>query len=398
MSIVKKSPLNSPSLSLSTESSSSGYPSGGEDFFDYDYCESFYFSRNVSYIDIKQYRKIFTIPLTNNNVISYGPFFFFMIEINKIYDPSTNSLVFDSINTDDESIDLQVDRQLNERQKVLCKNTISNKYLKDSIKNADFKFFMSAKSDTSGAGTRRPEGKMLNCPIIAFRLLKDFSSGERTIPVYPPYLDNFNIIESLLVCAIEISRTDQSKTLAKELTFKAGFGAVLTYKTVQFAIDLKYQFYFIRTASTSLIYVYRKWGFHLGIPFLNLDYILKDFHNFISVGNETQRGKTLYNIIQEQIKLKFQSNFRLCKSILGIVKGDWEDIMSSHGKDAFDLEAKFIADYIYDDKSETFSMYLDITKNSSDIEDLYNYSFNRFNKYISYNDFYKTLINDDFND
>ena len=280
--------------------------------------------------------------------------------------------------------------KLNERQKVLCNNKIEGTYLNKSIKNADFKFFMSAKSDSS-------EGKMLNCPIIAFRLLKDFSSGERTIPIYPPYLDNFNIIESLLVCAIEISRTDtpkgtRTKTLAKELTFKAGFGAVLTYKTVQFAIDLKYQFYFIRTASTSLIYVYRKWGFHLGLPFLNLDYVLTDFHKFITVGDETQKGKTLHNIIQEQIKLKFQSNFRLCKSIFGIIKGEWEEAISTHGKDAFELEANSIADYIYDKKSETFSMYLDITKNSTDVEDLYHYSFNRFNKYISYNQFYKTLV------
>ena len=280
----------------------------------FNYCETFHYYRNMHYLNKNEYNKIFTTKLTKYNVIEYGSFFFFMIKIEKSDDGS------DYIDTSDEDTDIQIDKQITRHSNTLCKRTtgIANSYIINSLKNAEYKFVMSSKIDLSNNKS---------CPILAFRLLKNFDYLSIEEPLFS-FLKNFKIIESLLICAIELTREDKSSIISKKLILKASLGALITYKSVQFAINEKFDYYFSRAASVSLIYVYKKWGFNLGIPFLNLNFILNKHQELLSVGKEEQKEITLNNIIHNEIKMIFQKNYRVCKAILGINKGEWENAIS----------------------------------------------------------------------
>ena len=87
----------------------------------------------------------------------------------------------------------------------------------------------------------------------------------------------------------------------------------------------------------------------------------------------------------------------MCKSILGVNIDEWKNAVE-HGSSAFEVEIKAVTDFIYDKKSSSFNMFLDLTKSSSDVDNLYNYSYRRFGKFLSYNKFYEKLLNDPYID
>lgn len=331
---------------------------------DYDFCETFMFSRSEETLELDQYKKIFTKQLNPNNVIHYGPFSFFMIQ--KYFSEDENRMVIDSL---DEDAELQVDKQLIERNKELCHNKIDDDYLKRSLIKAEFKFVIAAKEDYD---------KGIKCPIIAFRLIKELKTD-----LY--YLKKFNMIESLLVCAIELSRTDKDLRTGRDIVLKSGLGSIITYKSVQFALNNKYDYYFMRSASVPLLRVYLQWGFHLGLPFLDLDYILTDFEEFFNVGSLEKQEEHLSNIIKYQIKYKLQKSHRLCKIVFGIGKGEWEDILENKKEDAFEFESNALKEFIVDKSSGTIAMFMDL--HSFDIDTLYNYSLKKFSRYLTYNNY-----------
>jgi hypothetical protein len=352
----------------------------------FDYCETFHFYRNMHYLNKNEYEKIFSTKLTPHNAIEYGPIFFFMLKIEKSEDGT------DYIDPSDEDTDLQVDTQLISNANSICARVsgIESSYIKKSLQQAEYKFFISSKVDITSNKT---------CPIMAFILLKKFNhdslySGHGPEEPLYSFLKKFKIMDSLLVCAIELTREDLSAVIAKKIVLKASLGSIITYKSVQFAASEKFDYYFGRAASVSLIYVYKNWGFNLGLPFLNLNHVLSKYQEILSVGNDEQKETTLSNIIQNEIKLIFQKNYRVCKTILDINKGQYEDELQN-GSNAFEVEALVISDFIYDKKSASFNIFIDLSKGSEDIENLYNYSYRRFGRFLSYNKFYEQLITND---
>lgn len=349
----------------------------------FDYCETLHFNRNIKYLEPKEYEKIFTTVLTEFNAIQYRTFLFLMIKIDKSDDGS------DYHSASDEDIDIQISKQIKRHSGSICKRNIeiSDSYVYNSLKKAQYKFVMSSKIDLTNNKS---------CPILAFRLLKDFEYLSVEEPLFS-FFKKYKIIESLLICAIELTREDETPFTSKKLLLKASLGSIITYKSVQFAMSEKFDYYFSRAASVSLIFVYKSWGFNLGIPFLNLNFVLNKYFDILSKGKESEKEIALYNIIKGEIQTIFQKNYRVCKSILGVNLDEWKNAVEL-GSSAFEVESKAVADFIYDKKSSSFNMFLDLTKSSSDVDNLYNYSYRRFGKFLSYNKFYEKLLNDPYID
>jgi hypothetical protein len=284
--------------------------------------------------------------------------------IQKYFSEDENRMVIDSL---DEDAELQVDKQLIERNKELCHNKIDDDYLKRSLLKAEFKFVIAAKEDYD---------KGIKCPIIAFRLIKELKTD-----LY--YLKKFNMIESLLVCSLEISRIDKDLRTGRDIILKSGLGALITYKSVQFALNNKYDYYFIRAASVSLLRVYVQWGFRLGVPMLDLNYILTDFEEFFNTGNLEHQEEQLSTIIKSQIKYKLQKSHRLCKIVFGIGKGEWEDILENKKEDAFESQSNVLTEFIVDKSSKTIAMFMDLK--GFDVDTLLNYSLKKFSRYLTHN-------------
>jgi hypothetical protein len=333
----------------------------------YDFCTTYDIDRQVVNIDESDFKKIITIPLNNNNVLSWRFSSFFMIEKSKTADVEIFGIYADDVNLYNQIYDY-----ITQNSDKLCRKRISEKYIKDVLDDALY-IFIAAYEDFAATG-----GDV--CKVDAFRFLKELKSDIH-------YLHSFKTIHSILVCSSNISAIKK-----EDYIISPGYGALISYKSAQYAKNKGYQFYFLRAAYVGLIKVYSEWGFHFGLPYLNLDGIAKMFYDSevlkrekyksISDVDIKQLEEMLNDSVVNEVHDILKTNYRTAKIVLGVTKTEWEREKIDMGYDAYYIDAKIIGDYIAK-PGDSFCMYMDVQL-EDDMEVFKNYCLENLKEYVKY--------------
>ena len=308
---------------------------------------------------------LFSIPLTNNNVLLWNDFSFLLIEsVSSNLNPLKKI-----IHMDDITLDQQIVEFIKTFPEKLCQSHIDDDYITDSIKEAEYKF-IAAKSNLQYHGQQ--------CDVVAFRFLKELNTEYY-------FLYNFKIVQSILVCATRLSK-EVRKENAQEIIYSnvhPSFGSYLTYKSVQFAREKNFQYYYMRAVDLKLIPIYQEWGFHFGMPLLNLDPLINEFTREIESGKYTipegearveSIEKILLEVVKDEIRYQLKNNYRFASVVLNLTREQFVSTSSSLEKDVEEI-ATFLVKI-----GNSFAMYLDLY--SDDVNVLKNYSQKRIKKFF----------------
>jgi hypothetical protein len=173
----------------------------------------------------------------------------------------------------------------------ICKQLINEKYIVDSLNLSSYIFILTTPVTIEGT-----------CKLSAFRFLKE---PGKDVPMIFTKKDQG--IQSILICALEESVQTTKKVVqenemddeegiknsrpagiysrakkkrieeVQNVILKAGFGQLITYHTLTYSQSIGKLYYYMSAASVPLLRLYRKWGFHLGIPELKLDNVIDNF-------------------------------------------------------------------------------------------------------------------------
>ena len=283
---------------------------------------------------------IFSIQLDDKNVINYGDIQFFMM---------------DKLNPANAEILGQIKTQINLRGEEICRSKIDEKFLESSLDASRYLFFVVF------------EDQDIGCRIAAFRFFKT-------------NIDNTELY-SRLVCAIEGKREIDVEVdgIVEQVVLKSGLGAVLTFKSAQWAKANGYKYLWSKAASLGLVATYRKWGFHLGKPNLVLDQVF-------DMSLERKTTKSSENIFyQECLQYLFNQvefgNFEDVVKSLEISIDDYDEMMIDDA--LISTNCRTSLDKILDLTSSQFLMFIDLE--SEDYENLENFARTKFEKFVKGN-------------
>jgi len=324
------------------------------DLFGTDFCY-YYKEYGRKEIDATSLSTLFNTSLDYTNVLKVLDYSFILIT------PGINGV-------ETEMVDQTFDNILKYGMDI-CHQEIGKDYIEYQLNKSIFRF-MAVKSGTSSG----------ECQILAFRLLKPFETRGNIA-----YLYKYKIIQSVLLCALPVNKFSNISSDASEVVDNPSFGSYLTYQTVKWAIKVGYQFYVMRAADFKLLLMYRRWGFHFGLPFLNLDIIVdkvldEDYANMLS-NVALEKGVTYDEIVEEEIVREINNqlleDWRKASIILDISKKEWE-IKRKSGL-AFSVESRNIFDNVIENKS-LYMMYIDLY--SKDVDVLREYSKKKMKNYF----------------
>jgi len=321
----------------------------------------------------KKINDLFKQELTSNNVLTlkddFSQFSFFMIEkINKVLFDGTQKKF---LHTEDYVIDKQIVDYIQLNGDKICRSDIGEGYITNMINEADYKFIASSTVDVSGK----------QCEVLAFRFLKDLD-----VKLY--YLYKFKIIHSILVCAVKMDKEIKMDG-GSSLLINPGFGSFLTFKSAQYARQEGFLYYFMRAVNLGIIKVYMDWGFHFGLPFLNLDNVYLTFADSEIVQywinkpdlskNEVsiQLELVLQGIVKKELKYQLFTSYRLSHLILDMKRSEWEDERKK--EDPFEPYCLKISKFIVT-TGESLCMYMDLY--SSDYDTLRQYSLKKMKAFF----------------
>jgi hypothetical protein len=341
-----------------------------------DFCHNYDLENRVEVFS-KNIEGLYSTPLETNNVLMWEDFSFLLIE--RIQ--SAISPLKKIIHIDDVTVDQQITDYINHYGDRLCHRQIDEDYIKDSLKDADYKF-VAVKSALQYHGQQ--------CDVVAFRLLKDLDTEYY-------FLYNFNVIQSMLVCSVkvgkEVTLSTRYETVTK--TIHPSLGSFLTYKSAQFAKEKNFQYYYMRAADLGLVKIYQEWGFHFGMPLLNLDHLFNEFlkqAEDIELTNDDQlsareqqvklieeKEKLLLIKVKQEIYHQLTINYRFASLVMNASRTQWKDIL---------LQPREVEKYVEDignfivKVGNSFSMYLDLY--SDDMSMLKNYSLKRMKTFFKH--------------
>ena len=264
---------------------------------------------------------------------------------------------------EDELLNAQIVEDITINGYEICNGEITSNYLAEVINDADYKFIVTQELIRDNHFT---------CEVKAFRFLKK-------IKEHRYHLGKFKIIYSSLVCSYPI-RKEVPTTESKLLIVNPSFGSYLTFQAVHFAKRIGYDFLMIRAADFYLIPLYIKWGFHFGLPYLNLDNLMKsiDWNNIIA---HTDVLSTLFediaiSHIKREVIKRLETSYNLAALLFSLTKKEWDVLVQQRG--SFEEVAKELATYI---AKGMFCMYFDLN-NDKDLTTLANYSKNKIYSYF----------------
>ena len=249
--------------------------------------------------------------------------------------------------------------------------------MQDSIKETEYVFTVSLQEDKDSEP----------CSIIAFRLMKDYKPKFK-------YLKNMKNIVSILVCAMSGSRRYDKRLGVQPVNsydikrgvkaISSGLGAVLSYMSAKWAKRQGYQFYIIKAASYALVKIYMGWGFHIGLPFINLDEVVKKKMEEIDAiehrkVKEEEKEHQLHKVIRNEIQKRLLDSFYFA-DMIGLTEEYWES--ERYGMDPFEQECNEMTEYIVK-KNDTYTMYIYLE--GEDVENLGRYAYDKFYRYNTEN-------------
>ena len=340
-----------------------------------DFCHNYDLENRVEVFS-KNIEGLYSTPLETNNVLMWEDFSFLLIE--RIQ--SAISPLKKIIHIDDVTVDQQITDYINHYGDSMCHRQIDEDYIKDSLKDADYKF-VAVKSALQYHGQQ--------CDVVAFRLLKDLDTEYY-------FLYNFNMIQSMLVCSVKVGKEVTLSTRYEIVTktIYPSLGSFLTYKSAQFAKEKNFQYYYMRAADLDLVKTYSEWGFHFGMPLLDLDHLFNEFAKQaeeIELSNVDQlsareqqvklveeKEKMLLIKVKQEVYHQLTTNYRFASLVMNAGRKQWKDIL---------LQSREVEKYVEDignfivKVGNSFSMYLDLY--SDDMSMLKNYSLKRMKKYFS---------------
>jgi hypothetical protein len=310
------------------------------DLFLTDFCH-FYKELNRTQINIDNPSKLFTTHIDESNVLEFGDFSFLVMQNNE----KENELIN------------QVMDYLDKHGQNICRNELNKDYIEYALSRTKYKFLAVKKSK-------------YECQIFAFKLLRDFESHSNLHYLSSRGLaGKYRVLQSVLLCAMPQSETIMS------IVKNPSFGSYLTYLTVKWAIKKGYQYYTLKAADFDLLMLYRKWGFHFGLPHLNLDVIVDLVMDpgFLEKVLETnlQYDQAVELEIIKEIDRQLRQDWRKAKIVLDINKEEWSKKLLTETNIVFYEEAKNIMDAILENK-DTYMMYQDLY--SKDVDVLREYS------------------------
>jgi hypothetical protein len=280
-----------------------------------------------------------------------------------------------------------------------CNNLISEEYILETLNLAGYIFILTTPIQVDGS-----------CKLTAFRFLKEIGNE---IPMILTTKEKG--IHSILICAVESSFTKKKiikktvetsddytmddtremeemsdnnkrkKRIIEEVDnviVKAGFGQLITYHTLIYARNIGKDYYYMSSASIPLLRLYRKWGFHLGLPAINLDHVLDRFP-----GLENKKKE-----MTEEYENKFVQSVR--KEILSMLKTDLKLLSYITGKtEEYLKEASYnwgsvmyveyidkIMEKIFNVEKNKFYMYFDLNEHEA-LYELKKMSLNKLKEY-----------------
>jgi len=213
------------------------------------------------------------------------------------------------------------------------------------------------------------------CNIISFQGVKDPEMD---------YLIRQKAIESVVICSAEYTRNLTVDGGMRMLKLNASFGSFLTYQAAMFTASRGYNYYFIRAADYGLVKMYMDWGFHFGLPHLNLDELYKlslkthpILNEVMTIHNDQQIEDLVKAEVQAEISKRFQVDHNLIKLVWEMPLEEWMD-KKSMGYE-FKPEAYNVARLLT--RFSTFGMYINL-HNSEDMGKLERYSKSRLTSFF----------------
>jgi len=252
---------------------------------------------------------------------------------------------------------------------VICRKGITKEFVDKAVKEYKYAFIATKHDEQLSPYIYE------RCSIKSFKFLKDHTETVE-------YLTNYKIIESILVCAAPIQRKSHD---ARNILLNPSMGSYLTYQSVEFARDKGYDFYMLRSADFDLIKLYMRWGFHFGLPFLNLDKEFLDLPGKFPELNNASKMEyfEVENLVRKEmmnvIGKMFYVDQKLLEFMFRIPKDEWVKRRDEKKDVAFMPEAFKIAKFIT--KYSSFAMYIDL--NSKDPMTLEMYSKKRMTEYFA---------------
>jgi len=310
------------------------------DLFLTDFCH-FYKELNRVEIKIDNPSKLFTTHIDESNVLEFGDFSFLVMQNNE----KENELIN------------QVMDYLDKYAQSICRNELNKDFIEYALNKTKYKFLAVKRSK-------------YECQIFAFKLLRDFEAkGKLHYLSSRGLTGKYRVLQSVLLCAMPQSETIMS------IVKNPSFGSYLTYLTVKWAIKKGYQYYIFKAADFDLLLLYRKWGFHFGLPHLNLDVIVDQvmdtsFAEKVLETNLSYDEAVELEIIKE-IDRQLRLDWRKAKIVLDINKEEWSKRILKGVDIVFYDDAKNIMDVILENR-DTFMMYQDLY--SKDVDVLREYS------------------------
>jgi len=314
---------------------------------------------------------LFSSDLDEENAIQYGPFLF-------LYSDKNDKDSFENIITNEILTQIKV---YSERK--ICRTRIDQSFINSSIGETRHIFSATIDKDSENS----------SCSVIAFRLMKEYTPKLL-------YLKNYSSIVSILICAMPGSRGYDSRTntvypislvdekLKNVKAIKSGIGIILTYMSARWAKKKGYKYYIIKAASYALTGLYMKWGFHVGIPEINLDSVVMNKMKEIDAQeeyttkkiSEEKKEEELMKVMRREIQRRFQDDSEFAKMI-GMNDEYIEE--QKYAMDPFGDECDTVMKDIVK-KGDTYKLYIDLS-DDNDMERLKRYGYNKFYEYTTVN-------------
>ena len=351
---------------------------------------------------------VYDITLTPHNYISFKGMKLMMIinpkwkelvksRLKNLNVPNDRWLVSDSDNEKVDTIMKSLNLYLHHNGDITCNNLINDKYIIESLNLSSYIFILTSPITIEGT-----------CKLSAFRFLKE---PGKDVPMI--FTSKDKGIQSILICALEETVQTTKKVIqenemddeegiysrakkkrieeVQNVILKAGFGQLLTYHTLTYSQSIGKLYYYMSAASVPLLRLYRKWGFHLGIPELKLDNVIDNFpiRGMGPKGQKKEMTEEVENEFVEAVRNEILKILKYDKKLLGYIIGKDEqyatEISYKWGPIMYVQYIDKLLEKIFSVENNKFFMYFDLEENET-LYELKNSSLNKLKEYYDAKD------------